>query len=157
MELRNRGKPQSTGAGVSLRGSRILDGLNLLPSLMAGSELPSRDFFWHFPHYNMHGSTPASALRSGDYKLIEWYETGQIELYDLETDARESHDLAAARPKLKQALLPRLHHWQQTTGAQLPRPNPDDQPGKRPCLLAGPLALELRDIGARHEGFAAGT
>jgi arylsulfatase A-like enzyme len=111
----------------------VLDGLNLLPRLTAGSELPSRDFFWHFPHYNMHGSTPASALRSGDYKLIEWHETGQIELYDLGTDASESHDLAAARPELKQALLARLHHWQRTTGAQLPRPNPD-YPGTEPDL-----------------------
>jgi len=111
----------------------VLDGLNLLPSLTAASELPSRDFFWHFPHYNMHGSTPASALRSGDYKLIEWYETGQVELYDLEADASESHDLAATRPELKQALLARLRDWQRTTGAQLPRTNPN-YPGSEPEL-----------------------
>jgi len=110
-----------------------LDGLNLLPCLRSESELPSREFFWHFPHYNMHGSTPASALRSGDYKLIEWYETGQIELYDLETDAGESHDLAAARPELKQSLLARLHHWQRATGALFTQPNPE-YPGTEPDL-----------------------
>ena len=50
--------------------------------------------FWHFPHYNNQGGRPAGAVRDGDWKLVEYYDTGKAELYDLASDIGEAHDLA---------------------------------------------------------------
>ena len=54
--------------------------------------------YWHYPHYSNQGGPPAGAIRAGDYKLIEFYEDGRIELYNLAMDIRESN-LAQTDPK----------------------------------------------------------
>jgi arylsulfatase A-like enzyme len=61
--------------------------------------------FWHFPHYHGSGNIPSGAVRSGDYKLIEWFEDGSIELYNLKDDISEKHDLAASKPEKADELL----------------------------------------------------
>ncbi|MFZ9747339.1 MAG: sulfatase [Opitutaceae bacterium] len=76
-----------------------LDGQDLSPLLHGTGEPPAgRPLFWHYPHYNMHGARPASAVRAGDLKLIEFHEDGRRELYDLRADPGETRDLAATRP-----------------------------------------------------------
>ena len=55
----------------------------------------ARPLFWHYPHYGNQGGAPGGAVRDGDWKLIEWYEDGRLELYNLEDDLGEQHNLAA--------------------------------------------------------------
>jgi arylsulfatase A-like enzyme len=111
-------------AGIPLPAGRPSDGLSLLPILRGAGGLPAdRPMLWHFPHYNMHGATPATALRQGRYKLIRFYETGREELYDLEADPAENTNLSAARPELLRQLGARLAGLLAATGAQMPRVN----------------------------------
>lgn len=41
---------------------------------------------WHLPHYNNQGNRPAGAIREGRWKLVERYDDGRVELYDLASD-----------------------------------------------------------------------
>jgi len=77
--------------------------------------------YWHLPHY--HHSTPASAMRQGDWKLIEFFETGDCELYDLGSDLGEQHNLAAAQPDRAGALKSALSQWRKLVAARMPEPN----------------------------------
>ena len=96
------------------------DGLSLLP-LFHGESFPDeRPLFWHYPHYGNQGGAPSSAIRRGRYKLIEWYEDGRLELFDLQEDLSEQHDLADAQPELKQELHAQLHTWLDDVGALYP-------------------------------------
>ncbi len=109
----------------------ILDGVSLVP-LLKGSDMPDRMLFWHYPHY--HGSTwsPGAAVRSGPWKLIQFYEEGHIELYNLSEDLEERNDLSTAYPRVAATLLDALIRWQQDVSAQMPAPNPEYQGGDMP-------------------------
>ena len=98
-----------------------LDGASLVP-LLRGGPPPDRPWlFWHFPCY-VGRAAPASAVREGRYKLVEFFEDGgRAELYDLEADPGEIRDLAAAEPDRAAALTRTLHAWQRETGAAIPR------------------------------------
>lgn len=76
--------------------------------------------YWHYPHYSNQGGTPASAVRHGAYKLIEFYEDGHLELYHLEGDIGETNNLAEKRPEKTQALYDLLKTWRRTVEAQVP-------------------------------------
>ncbi len=101
-----------------------LDGVNLLPCWQ-GSTLPERPLCWHFPHYTNQGGRPAGAIREGHWKLIEQYEDGSLELYDLVHDRREVHNLAATEPARAQDLAEKLRTWRAQVGAWMPTPNPE--------------------------------
>ena len=111
--------------GVPVPAGLRLDGTSLVPLLRGASGFPAeRPLFWHYPHYNMHGATPTSAVRAGDYKLIEFFEDGRRELYDLRADPAEKRNLAAERPELVTRLAARLEEFRQDTRALLPKANP---------------------------------
>jgi arylsulfatase A-like enzyme len=101
-----------------------LDGVSLVP-LLKGGKLPARALFWHFPHYSNQGGRPGGAVRDGDWKLIEHYEDGRVELFDLARDAGEARDLAGAEPKRAADLKARLAAWRKEVGAQENAPNPN--------------------------------
>ena len=117
-------------AGVKLPADVVLDGRDLSPLLLnppsVGHHPSPRDLFWHLPHY--HHSTPASAIRSGHWKLIEFLENGHTELYNLTQDIGETTNLAAAQPDQVTELVTKLHAWRQSVGARLPTPNPHFDP-----------------------------
>jgi arylsulfatase A-like enzyme len=71
---------------------------------------------------------PYGAIREGDYKLIEFYDDGRLELYDLRRDVGEQRDLSAEMPDKARELKRRLHAWRQKVGAQMPTPNPAYDP-----------------------------
>ena len=73
---------------------------------------------------------PYGAIRSGDYKLIEFFNDMRVELYDLKADVGEERDLAAARPDVARRLRERLHTWRREVGAQMPTPNPKHDPAR---------------------------
>jgi arylsulfatase A len=109
---------------------QVLDGANLVPLLQRSRPLPRDAIYWHYPHYHPGGATPYSAVREGDWKLIEFFEDNRLELYNLRDDISEKKDLAAMLPDKAGALRKKLQAWRQAVGAQLPVPNPDYDPAR---------------------------
>lgn len=113
-------------AGVEI--PRGLDGVSYAP-LLTGSGAPAaRPLFWHFPHYTNQGSRPAGAVREGDWKLIEHYEDGRLELFHLVRDPSETKDLSGVERERTAVLKEKLAEWRKAVGAQENRPNPDFDP-----------------------------
>lgn len=111
-------------AGLPLERDNHREGVGLLDTLTHGAA-PDRDTFcWHYPNYPNQGATPSGAIRRGDWKLIECFETGQVSLYNLAEDISESFDLAADQPQLVAELRERLAAWREEVGALMPTPNP---------------------------------
>ncbi|RRA98854.1 sulfatase [Larkinella rosea] len=81
--------------------------------------------FWHYPHFSNQEGRPAAAVRSGDFKLVELYETGKLELYNLKQDISEQKDLAAALPDKTKELAALLRNWRSEVKANMPQANPD--------------------------------
>ena len=81
---------------------RPSDGNSFLEILAGNPDVLDRDICWHYPHY--HHSRPASAIRSGRYKLIRFYETGRQELFDLEKDIGEQNDISESSPEITSIL-----------------------------------------------------
>lgn len=105
------------------------DGISLAAVLRDPAAKLSRDALqWHLPHY--HHSTPASALRQGDWKLIEFFEDGALELYDLKNDPGETINLASTEATRAKTLQVALHNWRQEIGARLPVPNAKHDPSR---------------------------
>lgn len=102
-----------------------LDGISFL-SLLNGKEehLNREAIYWHFPHYANQGGRPSGAIRWKNYKLIEFYDTGEIELYDLSKDISEKYNLAKQSEALAKVLLDKLQHWRTTVDAAMPVANP---------------------------------
>lgn len=101
------------------------DGESLLPVLTgAEPKLERSNLYWHYPHYHHFGGRPASAIRSGDLKLIEWHEGvllgagPAVELFDVVTDPGEKRDLAAERPDVVRRLQTDLRAWRARVKAQ---------------------------------------
>lgn len=114
-----------------------LDGVSIAPLLTGKSDKLDRDaIYWHYPHYHPGGSTPYSAIRSGDYRLVEFFEDGRTELYNLRDDIGEQHDLSAKEPEKRDELHRKLIQWREQVGAQLPTPNPDYAPSAEPAEKA---------------------
>jgi arylsulfatase A-like enzyme len=112
-------------AGEKPAHASSIDGESLVPLLKGDGTLQRDDLYWHYPHYSNQGGKPGGAIRKGDLKLIEWYEDGRIELYDLRRDIGEVQDLAAQRPEQATQLRARLLKWRESVGARMPRLNPE--------------------------------
>ena len=108
--------------------SQVLDGENILPLLKSTGTLKRNAIYWHYPHY--HHSRPAGAIREGDYKLIEFFEDGKLELYNLKGDIGEKNNLAKTMPEKVADLQKKLAKWRQSVGAKMPTPNPDYDPAR---------------------------
>ena len=68
---------------------------------------------------------PAGAVRAGDWKLIEYFEDGRLELYNLRDDIGEQNNLAYVAPQRTRDLHRLLKDWRTSVGAPVPsEPNP---------------------------------
>jgi arylsulfatase A-like enzyme len=127
--------------GVADKAGHKSDGVSLVPLLRGQGQLAPRDLFWHYPHhqhYQLGGTMPYGAIRSGDYKLIELFDDMHVELYDLSKDIGEQHDLASALPEKAAELRAKLHAWRTQVDAQMPTPNPNYDPAKPQHIPAPP-------------------
>lgn len=120
-------------AGAALPAGQAVDGVSLLP-LLTGTQtaLPERSLFWHFPAYlqsyqrsdeqrdPLFRSRPCSIIRHGDWKLHEYFESGDLELYNLRADIGETTDLSAAEPARTEQLHQRLKAWRAQIKAPVP-------------------------------------
>ncbi len=115
---------------VELAGGRLpkqpLDGASLVPLLKDAKASIDRDtLYYHFPGYlqGQPGSwrtTPVGVIRQGDFKLMEFYEDGRLELYNLKDDPSEKTNLADTMPEKARALRDRLAAWRQDLKAEMP-------------------------------------
>lgn len=114
------------------KGQQILDGESLLPILLSeDAKLKRKALYWHFPAYlkmyrgmeKSHGywrTTPASAIRKGDWKLIEYFEDNSLELYNLKEDIGETQNLVKTKPEKVKDLLLELKAWRTELHAPVP-------------------------------------
>jgi hypothetical protein len=131
-----------------------LDGISLVPWLTNASRSPTREsLYWHYPHY--HKTKPYGAVRKGDWKLIEFFEDGKLELYDLKNDPSESNDLADSNSKKRDELLADLRNWRKSVDAQMPTLNPNygktsvaPKPNKRSGEPTKPVSTPLGKVSA---------
>jgi len=112
-------------AGADLIPEQHVDGVSLAPLLQGAEGLDREAIYWHYPHYGNQGGTPGSSVRSGDWKLIEFFEDGRLELYNLREDLSETVNLAEQRPDIAEGMLRMLQAWRAEIGADLPMPNPE--------------------------------
>jgi arylsulfatase A len=117
-----------TLAGTRPAAEVTIDGEDLVPVLRGEATVKRDALFWHYPHYSNQGGKPGGAIRQGNRKLIENYEDGRLELYDLAADPVEAHDLAADRPEEASRLRDLLAAWRASVDAQMPSPNPNYAP-----------------------------
>jgi len=108
-------------AGITV--DHEIEGLSLVPHLLLSETLERETLYWHYPHYHL--GMPGGAIREGDFKLIEYFETGELELYNLRDDLQESHNLADEFPAKAEELQQKLHRWREENRAKMPTPNPD--------------------------------
>ena len=112
-------------AGIAPQPQNHVDGKSLVKVLKENSSLNRDHLVWHYPHY--HGSTwkPGAAIRSGNWKMIEFFETGKKELYNLAEDLGEQNDLASKYPEKIKELSNKMAEWRVANNAEMPRPNPN--------------------------------
>ena len=102
------------------------DGVSLVPLLKGKKEINRNTIFWHFPHYSNHGKqSPGGAIRYGDYKLLEYYENSQVQLFNLKDDIEEQYDLSELEPDKVKELKTMLNNWRVSIGAKMMEKNPD--------------------------------
>jgi hypothetical protein len=115
------------------------DGVSIQPALK-GQSLNRDTLYWHYPHY--HNGEPGAAIRWKDWKLIEFYNTGRREFYDLKKDPGESHNLSESQKQLVDDLAAKLASWRKEVGAKMMTPNPDYAPN--PQGMDGRIPLHAR-------------
>ena len=106
----------------------------MLPLLKGEAEtLGDRALYWHFPCYlqaysvydeqrdPLFRTRPVSVIRVGEWKLHQYFEGDDLELYNLEKDIGETNNVAAKYPEKTEELLGRLKAWRERVGAPVPR------------------------------------
>ena len=108
-------------SGISSNVDYPIDGKNLLPLLKNRKKLNDRAIFWHYPNFAFHRDNRlGSAIREGDYKLIHFYDTDSMELYNLRKDISERNDLSRELPQLALKLKNKLESLLKESGAAMP-------------------------------------
>lgn len=104
-------------AKIKIDKNSIIDGVDLSEILKENGEIDRKELFWHYPHYHGSGWAPGAAIRQGNWKLIEFYETETVELYNLQEDISEHNNLAEQHPAKVKLLLKRLYELQKNANA----------------------------------------
>ncbi len=117
-------------AGLPLKPEQHLDGVSLKPVLSGEKTSLGREaIYFHLPHYHhINSMGPSGAVRAGDFKLIEIFESGQAMLFNLREDIGETRDLANEMPMRTESLRKMLHQWRKDTAAEMTSLNPDYDP-----------------------------
>ncbi|MEN9676176.1 MAG: Arylsulfatase [Verrucomicrobiota bacterium] len=107
-------------AGVADAPGHVVDGISLAPLTKGRGSIRREAIYWHYPHYHSGGATPYGAVRSGDWRLIEFFEDGRQELYDLHRDPGEKTNQVTLKPWVADKLRNDLTRWRERVGAQMP-------------------------------------
>jgi arylsulfatase A-like enzyme len=107
--------------GLDAMPEQHVDGVSIVPLLEDPTARLGRPaIYFHFPHRSLNGGLPASAIRVGDFKLIDFFGRGRLELYNLEEDIGESTNLAKTDPAKAEELHSMLIAWRKSVDAQMP-------------------------------------
>jgi arylsulfatase A-like enzyme len=110
-------------AGARAPAGQTLDGVSLLPVLKRPTaKLGRKAIYLHYPVY-INDTTPVGMVRAGDFKLLEFFEDGRLELYDIRHDIGETTDLSTRMPGKAAELREWLRQWRKDLGAAMPVPN----------------------------------
>jgi len=108
--------------------AQVIDGESLVPLLRDPAGKLHRDaIYHHIPGY-LEGpagrwrTTPVGTIQVGEWKLLEFFEDGRLELYNLREDVGEAEDLARSMPDKVKELHARMRAWRAQTGAAMPTP-----------------------------------
>jgi arylsulfatase A-like enzyme len=121
---------EATGVGGDAAHNEHVDGRSLVPLLKDPSRTFDRNLFWHYPHYHAGGDWPYSAVRSGDWRLVESLEDGHLELFNLADDPGETSNLKGVHADRAAVLQRSLESWREKLDAQMPTVNPDYDPDR---------------------------
>jgi len=131
-------------AGVRPPAGQPVDGINLLPLWKNAAAHLGRDaLFWHFPNgIEVAGrpivrTPPVGIVRAGNFKLIEWFEDGRLELYNVVEDMGEKNNLVRSLPDKTSELKAKLAAWRKETGATV---QSGKAPPAAPAATAPPVA-----------------
>jgi arylsulfatase A-like enzyme len=115
-------------ANLPLKPDQHVDGESFVSVLKGGGEedFDREPLYWHYPHYSNQGGPPAGAIRVGPWKLVERYEQGSVELYNVRQDLEEQNDLAEEYPDRVKRMRQQLHDWYQEVDAKFLRPYEDE-------------------------------
>ncbi len=103
-----------------------IEGTSILAHLLYNEPVERETLYWHYPHYHL--GMPGGVIREGEFKLIEFFESGDLELYNLHEDPGEAVNLVDRYPELAREMQQKLHTWRVRNRAQMPTPNPDYDP-----------------------------
>lgn len=139
-------------AGVPAENLKAPDGVSLVPLFSEKGKLSDREFYFYYPHYvfgsdfgksTLRSNRPATSVRSGDYKFIDYFEDPHmVELYHLGNDISEKTNLARVMPEKVEELRAKIRQWHSEVDAELPVERKDYD--KR--LFGNPLKTS-RDVG----------
>lgn len=124
-------------SGADLPSNQPVDGISLLPVLQGEKIREERAMFFHFPLYlggggkdavlsaydgtdNYWRAVPSTTIIHDDWKLIYYYEYDGLELFNLEKDFAEQHDLSQAEPEIAAELLDLIKQWTDSVNAPIP-------------------------------------
>lgn len=124
-------------AGMPPDPSQTIDGVSLVPVLRQTGSLNRDALYWHYPHYSNQGGQPGAVIREGDWKLIEFYVDGHLELHNLAEDPSERNNLADKMPDKTADLHKKLKAWRESVNANMPQANPGYDPAKADQGLTG--------------------
>jgi arylsulfatase A-like enzyme len=110
-------------AGLGARPEQHVDGVSLVPLLEGRGGIQREGIFWHYPHYSNQGDSPACAVRMGDWKLIEHFENGRLELFHLREDVGEERDLSGVEGERVREMHGKLRAWRGEVEAMVPKVN----------------------------------
>ena len=120
-------------AGLPMRPNQHKDGVSLTPVLKGDSTVGRDALYWHYPHYSNQGGFPGGAVRMGPWKLVEDYEDGSVQLFNLERDVGEQNDVAARHPARVERMRDRLHDWYDAVDARFLQAREDGPAPWRPA------------------------
>ena len=103
-------------ANIPLRPDQHMDAISFKEILLGtSSEVDREAIYWHYPHSRLEG-----AIRKGDFKLLYYYKSGEVRLYNLKNDIGETNDLSLQYPAVKDEMLGMLKEWLVDVGARFP-------------------------------------
>jgi arylsulfatase A len=123
---------------IGSKGPAGLDGTSFASLLKDSKKTLNREaLYWHYPHYSNQGGVPGGAVIQKNWKLIEFFETGRLELFDLEKDPSESRNLREREKSRVERMKKMLEKWRKSVGAVMPVPNRGFDPASEDQGLFG--------------------
>lgn len=139
-------------AGVAVPKKQNVDGVSLVP-VLKGKSIAARPLFWHYPHYGNQGGEPSSIILQDEWKLIHYHEDGHDELYNLNDDEEEQHDIAKSQPEKAKAMRTTLDKWLKETNARFPQPDPQFDATKRAARWENLKTAGKQRLEKQHANF----